>query len=424
MKRLGFIFILLSLILAQCEKEDSIERDTVAPAEVTDYNVELLDLDISVTWVNPPDEDLRGIHVILLNEQEVIISEKWLTRDSTSFIFKNVVTGDYSVSIETMDKNGNVSDGVSTDYFYFKSEAAINIANVQYEVKYNTVRMSWSPVDSEADIETIYIKWGDNTVEVSPTDTSYVVTELPDGDNTISYYTRTSRGNYSSISESPALTINFPFVRVEGNGHDFYMALYETTSLEFDTFLNERGVLGDGIYDGKTLIINEGWWAVFDEPTSTWSHGWGEEAPAIYITWNGAETYCEEVWGGRLPTQAEWLYAAQGGPQSAGYAYAGSNTIGEVAQYQYVDGTKIFPVGQLQPNELGIYDMSGNASEYIQELSGTNVQSMGGCTNPTYDETVPLTDPGNVKTWSFDVEGANYFTGFRVLIETSVVHGE
>lgn len=74
----------------------------------------------------------------------------------------------------------------------------------------------------------------------------------------------------------------------------------------------------------------------------------------IEVTWNKSAN------GYRLATDAEWEYAARGGQESKGYLYAGSNDIAEVAAF----GKSSYPVGQMKPNELGIYDMEGNASEW------------------------------------------------------------
>ena len=74
----------------------------------------------------------------------------------------------------------------------------------------------------------------------------------------------------------------------------------------------------------------------------------------IEVTWNKSAN------GYRLATDAEWEYAARGGQESKGYLYAGSNDITEVAAF----GKASYPVGQMKPNELGIYDMAGNADEW------------------------------------------------------------
>ena len=74
----------------------------------------------------------------------------------------------------------------------------------------------------------------------------------------------------------------------------------------------------------------------------------------------------------RLPTEAEWEYAARGGNKSKGYKYSGSNNINDVAWYgeSMTNGTPVHPVGAKQPNELGIYDMSGNLIESCSGWAG------------------------------------------------------
>ena len=90
------------------------------------------------------------------------------------------------------------------------------------------------------------------------------------------------------------------------------------------------------------------------------------DLPAGWIRYPGAEAYAKWV-GGRLPSESEFEYAALGGQLSKGYRFAGSNNIEEVAWYEKNSIGTVHPVGSKLPNELGLYDMSGNVGEWCQD---------------------------------------------------------
>ena len=124
-------------------------------------------------------------------------------------------------------------------------------------------------------------------------------------------------------------------------------------------------------YIGQTEVTQHLWQTVMgsgNNPSATK----GNNLPVTNITWDEAQTFVErlsELTGMRfrLPTEAEWEYAARGGQKSKGYTYAGSDDIDEVGWYNGNSSNKTHAVGQKQPNELGIYDMTGNVWEYCSD---------------------------------------------------------
>ena len=112
----------------------------------------------------------------------------------------------------------------------------------------------------------------------------------------------------------------------------------------------------------------------------------GSDLPVETVSWDDCQTFItklNQLTGKtfRLPTEAEWEYAARGGNQSKGYKYSGSNTIDDVAWYYDNGGSKTHAVGTKQANELGIYDMSGNVWEWCSDWYDSYGSSSQ--TNPT-----------------------------------------
>ena len=122
-------------------------------------------------------------------------------------------------------------------------------------------------------------------------------------------------------------------------------------------------------YIGQTEVTQALWKAVMGYNHSTII---GDNLPVNNVLWGEAQTFVyklNQITGLSfdLPTEAEWEYAARGGKKSKGYLYAGSNKVDEVAWYNSNSGGVTHPVAQKMPNELGIYDMSGNVWEWCSD---------------------------------------------------------
>ncbi len=118
---------------------------------------------------------------------------------------------------------------------------------------------------------------------------------------------------------------------------------------------------------GETEVTQELWQAVMKKNPSYYKGN--SQNPVEYVSWNECQkfvTMLNRLTGARfrLPTEAEWEYAARGGKQSMGYKYSGSNTIGHVAWHISNASIKTHAVKTKMPNELGLYDMSGNVREW------------------------------------------------------------
>ncbi len=179
--------------------------------------------------------------------------------------------------------------------------------------------------------------------------------------------------------------------------NSFYIGQYEVTQAEW------KAVMGNNpsLYKGDNLPVERVTWYDAVEYCNKRSK---KEGLTPCYSGKGDDIACDfNADGYRLPTEAEWEYACRGGLKSRNYTYSGSNNIEEVAWYGLNSDAKTQPVGQKKPNELGIYDMSGNAWEWCWDWFDVNYYR----TSPRDNPRGPAT--GKTRIYRGGGAGGHYF---------------
>ncbi len=171
----------------------------------------------------------------------------------------------------------------------------------------------------------------------------------------------------------------------------FYIDKYEVTNAQFCEFLNSitknsPDEVARYFYQDEDIVS-------YNAETSKYKPlGAYSKHPVVEVTWEGAVAYAEWV-GKRLPTEAEWEFAARGGKNSTGFEYSGNNKPDLVAWYNDPYGSTR-TIGTKMPNELGIYDMSGNVWEWCSDWYDKDFYKKSESSNP--NSTVPDKDATRV----------------------------
>lgn len=191
--------------------------------------------------------------------------------------------------------------------------------------------------------------------------------------------------NTSEPSEQTFMVKGVEFKMIKVEGGTFSMGA--TSEQEYDALSCEKPVhsvtLSD-YYIGETEVTQELWEAVMGSNPSYFEGD--NQRPVENVSWNDCQKFIKKLnrltgKEFRLPTEAEWEYAARGGKYSRGYRYSGSNNADEVAWYDSNSGSKTHPVKTKKDNELGLYDMSGNVWEWCNDWWGCYQSNSQ--TNPT-----------------------------------------
>ena len=198
--------------------------------------------------------------------------------------------------------------------------------------------------------------------------------------------TSTAKRTTSSPQQQPRHTINASYsngvLTVNGVRYEMMMVYAGTftmgaTSEMQNPYSDEKPAhqvtLTNNYRMGKTEVTQALWEAVMG---SNPSHFKGDNKPVECVSWNDCQTFISKLKAAtgknfRLPTEAEWEFAARGGNNSRHYQYSGSNTLNDVGWYTDNSSNTTHDVASKQANELGLYDMSGNVWEWCSDWYGS-----------------------------------------------------
>ena len=248
---------------------------------------------------------------------------------------------------------------------------------------------------------------------------TYDYDDAPDGDD----------DEDTPSGEALSFTANgVKFIMLPVEGGSFTMGATAEMTDPSDDEKPTHQVTLSSYYMGETEVTQALWKAVMGSNPSRFK---GDDLPVEQVSWNDCQTFLSKLNAltgrtFRLPTEAEWEYAARGGSKSRGTQYSGSSNLDEVAWYKGNSGSKTHPVMTKKANALGLYDMSGNIREWCQDWKGS--YSSRAQTNPTGPSSGSdrVARGGN---WNFDAwychsslrsgywPGSSYnFIGFRLTL--------
>jgi formylglycine-generating enzyme required for sulfatase activity len=185
-----------------------------------------------------------------------------------------------------------------------------------------------------------------------------------------------------NIKTFTANGVTFKMMEVEGGTFSMGATAEQKNPCDWEKPVHQ--VTLSSYYIGETEVTQALWKAVMGTNPYHWFKG--DNRPVEYVSWDDCQTFIRKLnsltgENFRLPTEAEWEFAARGGNNSRGYQYSGSNNLSSVAWYTDNSSSQTHDVKTKSPNELGIYDMSGNVWEWCQDRYGT--YSSSSATNPT-----------------------------------------
>ena len=193
---------------------------------------------------------------------------------------------------------------------------------------------------------------------------------------------QTTTTSSASVQTITANGVSFKMIRVDGDTFTMGATSEQGSDTDEDEMPVHEVTLS-AYYIGETEVTQELWEAVMDANPSKFK---GKSRPVENVSWDDCKTFISKlnsITGKkfRLPTEAEWEFAARGGNKSKGYKFCGSSSLGNVAWHKDNSSSETHPVRTKSPNELGLCDMSGNVWEWCQDRYGS--YSSSSQTNPS-----------------------------------------
>ena len=359
------VIFALSAVFAACKKEKEKDVPVTGDISVTDVTLNTTTLTFSigstatlVATVHPESATNKAVSWSSDNADVATVNDGTVTAKAEGTAIITVITldGNKSATCAVTVNDGTVAvTGVTlnrTTLMLSVDGTTTLVATVQPEDATNKA-VSWS--SDNADVATV----DDGTVIAKAEGTATITVTTLDGNK----------------SATCALTVNTlhpgepEMVFVEGGTFTMGCTAEQGDDCEDGEYPAHQVTLSS-FRIGKYPVTQAEWKAVMESNPSFFT---GDNLPVETVSWNDVQAFIaglNEVTGKkyRLPTEAEWEYAARGGNNSQGYKYSGSNDIDEVAWYAGDNGTH--PVGRKMPNELEIYDMSGNVQEWCNDWYG------------------------------------------------------
>lgn len=424
-----FLLLLFSLLAACSEKDDYFEdTDTIPPSAVTTLNAIVGDGQVTLNWTDPTETDFDHVEITYPQREGAIFVQKGI---QTSLITGLTNGEEYIFSLTSVDATGNAGRSVATPPC---TPVSVNpddvtppaeVSELSGEAGNGQITLRWTdPTDADfAKVSITYSPGGTTAIEIGKGRQETVISGLTNG----SEYVFTLRtvdvaGNMSAgivsdgfTPEATAVTppsgasvdytINgVPFTMIYVEGGTFTMGSDAEAALPGTQRANqahEHRVTLSSYWIGETEVTIALWNAVMG------SGGGSNTTPVASITRNQSVEFARRLndiahnqglipddMDFQIPTEAQWEFAAKGGNKSRGYTYSGSNTLSQVG-WTSSDGG-IHAVKQKQPNELGIYDMSGNVYEWVYDMAAPYT-------------TEPQTDPCNTSGSQYIKRGGSFY---------------